>query len=374
MGSRRQARRLRRDRHRAGNKRKRLRSATLEHAASLTILEQSARLAARNVAWKTGTQRYMLRLLPNAIKAHSLLLSERDFTQPRTRFTIMERGKLRDIQAARFSERVIQKAIARTIVKPSYQPSFTTGNSANMQGRGTKYAMDRLKQQLVRHYRRHGRDGWILLMDFHDYFNSIDRSIVYRQACERIDDPAALRAIRMLLDAEQGDKGLGLGSEPNQLFAVNYPSRIDHWLEERSGVEASGRYMDDTYAISADKALLWNALGNITWMAYELGLTLNPRKTKIVKLSHGFTWLKKKWSITDTGRIVVRPCRKSIVRERRKLKHLSRLAVNGIISEENMRTAYQSWRGGLKRLNSGRTLRNMDALYKMLPKAPDDEA
>ena len=359
---RRRARRRRRDEKRAANRLKRARECTLEHVADMNVLEDAAFHAASGVAWKTSVQRYMLKRLPNITEARRKLLAGEKFTQPLRCFDLWERGKLRHIAAARFSERVIQKAVARTLL-PVYLPTFTTGNSANMRGRGTQYAIDRLKRQLSRHYRRYGREGWILLVDYADYFGSIPHAGVLAHAERLIPDRRVLGLVRQLVERELGDAGLGLGSEPNQLFAVSYPGRIDHWLEECSGVEATGRYMDDTYAISDDKHVLMDALDCIEQLSDDLGLMLNRRKTKIVKLSRGFTWLKKKWSISPTGRIVVRPCRAGITRERRKLKKLARMVQAGIIPFESFDTSYWSWRGGLDHCDGRRTQRSMDALY-----------
>ena len=52
----------------------------------------------------------------------------------------------------------------------------------------------------------------------------------------------------------------------------------------------------------------------------EYGIVINKKKTKIVDLKHGFTFLKTHFYITETGRIIKKPCRDSITRERRKLK------------------------------------------------------
>lgn len=98
----------------------------------------------------------------------------------------------------------------------------------------------------------------------------------------------------------------------------------------------------------------------------ELGIELNPRKTRVVKLTRGFTWLKKRIFYTETGRIVVKPCRDSITRERRKLKKMARMVADGIMTPEQVEQSYQSWRGGMKRLDAHRSVRAMDALYRNL--------
>lgn len=101
-------------------------------------------------------------------------------------------------------------------------------------------------------------------------------------------------------------------------------------------------------------------------MCSDYGIELNMVKTGIVKLSHGFTFLKRKFSYTPTGGVVVRPCRETIVRERRKLKAFRRKLDAGEMTIEQIAQQYQSWRGGLIRLDAHWTLLSMDALYREL--------
>ena len=363
---RREARRRRRDLKRAEKRRERQEGRSYERLLDLNHLHKAAHDAAKGVRWKTATQSYETHLMARLVETRRTLAAGEDPTMPLKRFDLMERGKLRHIQAAKFPEKVVQKALTTQIIRPIYTPTFTAGNSANMKGRGTLYAINRLKRQLVRHYRRHGRAGWILLVDYSDYFASIPHDGVIRQAGTFIDDPRTLALIRRLVDREDGSHGLGLGSEPSQVFAVAYPDRIDHWLEQRSGCEATGRYMDDTYVLDPSKQRLQRTLDHIISETGRLGIRINPRKTKIVKLSHGFTWLKKKWDITETGRIVIRPSRKAIARERRKLKKLARHVQSGRLDMATFQRSYASWRGSLDHLDARRSQRAMDRLYRTL--------
>lgn len=360
------ARRQRRDERRRGRRAMRQTGRDIDSLTDLNVLYTAAQQAAKGVRWKNATQNYLNHVLPRIVEAKRRIANGEDVTMPLKRFDLMERGKLRHIQAAKYPEKVIQKALTTHVIRPIYTPSFTAGNSANMRGRGTKYAIDRLKRQLIRHYRRHGRDGWILLTDFSDYFGSIPHEGVMKQAASMIDDPRILDLIRQLVERETGERGLGLGAEPSQVFAVAYPNRMDHWIEQQSGCEATGRYMDDIYIIDPDKQRLQTALDHIRVESARLGLTLNPRKTHIVKLSHGFTWLKKKWDLTSTGRIVIRPCRKAITRERHRLKKNARHAIEGRISAKSFTASYTAWRGSLDHIDARRTQRNMDALYRHL--------
>ena len=98
----------------------------------------------------------------------------------------------------------------------------------------------------------------------------------------------------------------------------------------------------------------------------ELGIELNQNKTKICKLSTGFKFLKTKVHLTETDRVVIRPDRKSIVRERRKLKKLKTKLDAGEIEFEEVKQQYMSWRGYIAKFDSYKTLKDMDKLFDEL--------
>lgn len=98
----------------------------------------------------------------------------------------------------------------------------------------------------------------------------------------------------------------------------------------------------------------------------DYGIELHSGKTRIVKLSHGFTFLKRKFSYTPTGGVIVRPCRETIVRERRKLKAFKRMLDAGEMTMEQISQQYRSWRGGMAHLDAHGTILSMDALYREL--------
>lgn len=93
---------------------------------------------------------------------------------------------------------------------------------------------------------------------------------------------------------------------------------------------------------------------------------MNEKKTHITKLSHGFTFLKTKFSYSETGKVVMRPCRDSITRERRKLKKQAHLVKQGLMTVEQVVQSYQSWRGSKLRLEAHGAILRMDALFAEL--------
>lgn len=369
---RRKARRARRDAKRAANRAKRCAALTISAAADLDNIHEAARDAAKGVRWKASVQRYMVHSLRNSLYARRDLLAGNDIRKGFVRFHVIERGKDRAIAAPRFSERVIQKAVTRAVVAPAVWPTLTPGCAANMRGRGTDYALMRLKGQLAEHYRRHGAEGYVLLMDFSDYFGTIDHGTALDLVRRTLIDPAAIEFMRLQIEAN-GSIGLGLGSEPNQALAVAIPSPLDHLGERWRGIEASGRYMDDSYFIALDKDTLWQFLDAARALCASLGITINERKTKVVKLTRGFTFLKKRFRFTESGRIVVTPIPKSLARERRKLRVHSRMVAEGSMTLEQAYVSYMSFRGSLERkrgdgrprfrMDVHRTVRDFDRMF-----------
>lgn len=63
---------------------------------------------------------------------------------------------------------------------------------------------------------------------------------------------------------------------------------------------------------------------------------------------------------------MVRPCRESVTRERRRIKRQAGLVASGKMTAEQLNQAYQSWRGSLTDLNAHRTKLGMDALFASL--------
>lgn len=362
---RREARRARRQGKRAGNKAKRLEGCTLENVADLNSLYKAAKGASRGVSWKASVQRYNKDVLRNIVRTRRDLIEGNDVCRGFVRFDIMERGKLRHITAVRMAERVPQKSLTQNALVPATEPTLIKANSANIKGRGTDYAVHLMKRHLAEHYRRHGSEGYILQIDFRDYFARIAHEPLKRQISERLSDPRLIDLENHFIDV-QGEVGLGLGSEPNQICAVAFPNAIDHFVTEMCGVEAYGRYMDDSYCIHTSKGHLRLVRACIEILCEDYGIELHPKKTRITKLSRGFTFLKKRFFYGENGKVVVRPCRESITRERRKLKRQAALLAKGEMTYEQVNQSYQSWRGSMKRLDAHKTVLSMDALFKQL--------
>lgn len=362
---RRQARYLRRQERRKRNRAKRLEGLDIDAVADLDNLRTAAHEAARGVRWKASTQRYMAHYLGNIVKAQDDILNGREICRGFYNFDLWERGKLRHISSVHFSERVIHKSLTQNVLIPAIAPSLIHANSANVKGKGTDFAIRLLKRQLAKHYRLYGTEGYILQIDFKDYFANIDHAPLIEMLNGYLDDPKVIDLATHLIEV-QGDKGLGLGSEPNQIEAVSYPNRIDHHVLECCHVEAYGRYMDDSYAIHIDKDHLRSVLLAVERLCQQLGITINHKKTKITKLSRGFTFLKKRFFYAENGKIIVKPARSTVTRHRRKLRRLHKMYLAGEVNEFDVWLYVASVHGFYKHCNACHSWWNFKRLCNSL--------
>lgn len=81
--------------------------------------------------------------------------------------------------------------------------------------------------------------------------------------------------------------------------------------------------MDDSYIINKSKEALIEFRRLLFGLFAEKGIIPNPKKTQIVKLRRGFTYLKTKFTLLPNGKVLQQPCRESVIRERRKIKKFS---------------------------------------------------
>lgn len=362
------ARRKRREAARAEKRAERTKTCTLDNVADLNSLYRAAKQCARGVRWKASIQNYLINILKNITRARDDLLNCRDFCRSTNDFVRIDYGVKREISAVHIYERVIKKSYCQNALVTAIVPTLIENNYANVKGRGTLFAIKKLKKQLVRHYRKHGNSGYVLLVDISKYFASMNHDCA-KEILKELPD-ARLRKLGAMFIDKQGDVGLGLGDETNQMHAIAYLSPVDHYVTECCGVEAYGRYMDDIYIIHQSKEHLKSVLEQIESKCLERGMMVNPRKTKIVKLSKGFTFLKKRFYYTETGKVIVRPIRESITKQRHKIKGIANLVNRGVMTREQAHLSYQSWRGGMKHLNAQKTVEAMDAIYKELFNSP----
>lgn len=296
----------------------------------------------RVVSWKASTQKYIVQAPLEVYQTLKRLQKGTFKTDGFYEFDLYERGKKRHIRSVTMRERVVQRCLCDYSLVPQISRSFIYDNGASLEHKGYHFAIERLKRHLQYHYRKHGNEGYILLFDFRKFFDNVSHEIVRKELEKRYEDPRLLNLIMHFVKAF-GDKGMGLGSHISQTLALVSANRMDHVVKELFRIRGYARYMDDGYAIDVSKKRLQECLNRIREICNEYGIELNEQKTQIVKLSHGFIWLKARVYLTSKGKVVTKIYKRSVTKMRQKLKKLCRMVQNGKITLEDVKTSVQCW-------------------------------
>lgn len=314
-------------------------------------LLDSAKSCCKGVRWKQSTQNFEMDMLINVAKIQKELVNGKFKSKGFKTFYIKERGKTRKIQAVHITERVVQKALCKYVLKPVIEPKLIAGNGATIKGKGTHYTIDRIKSDLRKAYRLYGNNFYVLKMDFHNYFGSIRHDIILGMVRPLIDCKS-FKLLEHFVRNFDGDAGIGLGSEVSQILAIFYLNPLDHYIKEHFHIKGYERYMDDLLLISPNKELLFQVVEFTTEYANKRGNSLNKSKTMVSRPR--FVFLKKRFLVGK--KIGVKVGRRSITAARRKIKKVK--------DKQQVQWILNAWNGLVSNLNAHNATSNLINLAK----------
>lgn len=361
---------------------------TLEEAITYQNYFHALKECNKNVNYKYSVQEYDSNC---AIRITDTINTIRNGMIPNVKsvnpVTIFERGKQRIITPIDISDRITQKVLCDNVLVPSICPHLIFDNGASMKDKGTDFARRRVNLFIEDAKREYGSENlYALIFDFKSYFDSIPHEQCYRvlnkyiydkrivELTIRIIESYKLRSIASIEDEAQRrkaleklyshkDVGICLGSQISQIMAVAVPNEFDHYIKDVLGLKYYERYMDDGIIILNDKATLLRLKDELGELATQYGLRFNQKKTYVVKLTKGFTFLKIKYHVTPEGKTVKRLVRSGIVRERRKLKKFQTKVDSAEMSKDDVYNNIQSWIAHSKIAKCHTTTKNMIDLY-----------
>lgn len=342
-------------------------SRTFEDVFSFSNIYESGRKCCLSVGWKKSTQLYKANATYNAAIAYRDLANGEYKPKGFYEFDIFERGKPRHIKAVHIVDRVVQRCLCDHALTPLLERSFIYDNGASSVGKGITFALDRMETHLHRYYRKYGADGYVLTFDVHHYFDSIPHELFFSILNKAVSDEK-IRKLTMDIVNMFGDIGMGLGSQVSQIAALAVLNPLDHFIKEKLGIKYYARYMDDGYLIHQSKAYLQKCKHEIIEFCRLCGFELNENKTQIRPLRSGVRFLKVRFILTETGKVVRLPYRKSITNMRYKLRKFKKWVDDpkNKFSMDDVKTSYESWKGHMRHCNSWRTLQRMDIYYNKL--------
>lgn len=113
---------------------------------------------------------------------------------------------------------------------------------------------------------------YVMKLDFHHFFPSVDTKKLMGKLKEKIKDKKALELLRQVL--ENGGAGLPIGYYTSQWLSNFYLEEYDHFVKEKLKVPHYVRYVDDTVYLHRNKRQLRKALVAIREYLPQFNLSL----------------------------------------------------------------------------------------------------
>lgn len=260
-------------------------------------------------------------------------LYSRDYHPEPSSCFIVERPKKREVFAAQFADRVVHHYYYNQ-THAIFERTFIEDSYSCIQGRGTHYGVERLKRHILTESDNYRKLCWVLRLDIRGYFMHIDRrtlsdiavTTLQRMAGHRVsagssqtwgdvrdighlcwlteqiamlDPKQSCRIVGRTEEWEGLDRnkslfhtpdgcGLPIGNLTSQLLSNVYLNEFDQYMKRVLGCRHYGRYVDDAYVVSCDKAWLLSIIDPIDeYLRDRLHLELHRGKTLLQEVHHG---------------------------------------------------------------------------------------
>lgn len=372
--------------------------------SDMNALYEAFKASMKGSAWKEEPQRFEIDFLSEITRLHQELESRTYKTSPGTEFTLNERGKIRYIHGSRIRDRVVRHSLCDEELAEALKPYLIHNNGASQKGKGISFSRNMFERDLHNYWlENRTNEGYVGFIDLSKFYDNIQHEKIKELIDPKISEFSQWLLGEILstfeidvsyMDDEEfshcmerrfnsveyhekisdeqrtGEKfmpkSVDIGDQVSQDIGVFFPTRIDNYAKIVRGCKRYGRYMDDIYIIAESKEYVESVIAGIKVEAEKLGLFINEKKTRVVKLSSTYKYLQVKYSLTETGKVIKRINPKSVTRERRKIKAYKRLLDKGEMLYEDIEQAVKSWVGTFARLMSKKQIKNMKALYKEL--------
>jgi group II intron reverse transcriptase/maturase len=199
-------------------------------------------------------------------------------------------GEWRVLGIPTIYDRVCQQALLNRL-EPIFEPIFDDANFGYRRGRSTKDALRKVWKEIE------VGGEWIVDADLKDFFGSVVHEKLLTLVAQRVSDGRVLRLIEAMLTAgsyREGhlfptERGTPQGGVASPLLSNILLTPFDREMR-RKGYQLT-RYADDWVVTCASAVEARAALEAASRILKELGVTINPQKTRIVHVRHGFEFL-----------------------------------------------------------------------------------
>lgn len=355
--------------------------------------------------WKETTQKFALNYLRNLFKLVEELSKEEYRPGEEGEYVLNERGKYRSITTLQPRDRSIRHLICDDILVPVVEKKIIYDNGASIKNRGIGHARKRFEVHMHKAFEEYGTNEiYCLFGDFSKFYDNILHDIAKKQLLDLFEYDEYLDWILTVIfnnfkvdvsymtdkefencisdifnsldyrkipkELKTGkrfmEKSVNIGDQLSQVVGVYYPSRIDTYVKYVRSMKYYGRYMDDFYIINNSKEKLLYVFEGIKKIAYDLGIHINVKKTRIEKLNKVNMYLQIKYTLTDSGHIIKRINPKRVTKMRQKLKDLKKNLDNEETTYETIEEMFRSWMGSFYKIMSKEQRKHLIKLFESL--------
>lgn len=275
-------------------------------------LYRAYKVSVKSSKWKESTQKFMMNFLRYIFEIQDDLINRTLQNGPTQEFELHERGRIRPITSIQIRDRIVRHSLCDEV----------------------SYMSDEEYEACMT-----------------DTFNKLEYRNIPKEK---------------LTGEKWMEKSVNIGDQLSQVIGIYYPYPIDNYVKYVRQQKFYGRYMDDWYIMNPSKEELEDLLENICEIAAELGIHINRKKTRIVKISSKYKFLQIKYTLTDTGKVIKRINPDRVTAMRRKLKKLAVKVENEEADYDNVENMFRGWMGGHYKLLSREQRKNLIQLYEDL--------
>ena len=231
------------------------------------------------------------------------------------------------------------------VFAPKAYKKLIYDNAACRIGKGTHFAIKRLSGFLRDFYHKNGSDGYFLKCDIRKFFYNVDHAILKQMLQKVIVDEKVFSLLCQIIDSfeKTPGKGLPLGNQTSQWFAIYYLNGFDRFIKEKMRIKCYTRYMDDCVLIHKDKKYLSECLKILQeYVNDNLHLLFNE-KTAISPIKNGVDYLGWHFYITDTGKIIRKVKQTTKYKYKRKLRYFQKAYSKGEMELEEIKQVLSSY-------------------------------
>ncbi|MBE6005582.1 MAG: hypothetical protein E7238_00155 [Sarcina sp.] len=293
-----------------------------------------------------------------------------------TRTVIVTRPKRRIASAPWTRDCVWQRSMCNNGVYRDLTKSSIYDNMACQKGKGTDLAIRRVIGMLQRLHRENpGAEIYGKHLDIKQYFPSTPQKHIHQLDEDKIADKRFIPYLSKIVDGGHdrrpqeeierdpyGRRGTDLGSPINQLHQISLMDKLDHEL--KSFCKYYIRYNDDFLILDHDRAVVGRAEDTVQKHLAKMGLQMT-NKSGLIHARRGFYFLRKRFLMKESGKIIIRLHRKALSEERQTLKSLLKYRKNGLRTMDDIRRHYQCWVSNAEYAGDG-PIREMDKYYTRL--------